>query len=604
MTVPLEDYALIGDMETAALVSRSGSIDWLCLPRFDSDACFASLLGTSDNGRWQIAPAGQRDGRCTSRRYWPDTMILESVWETTTGSVRVLDFMPPRDDQPDLMRIVQGISGRVAMRSELELRFAYGAVIPWVRSNGGHVSAVAGPDAVSLRSDTECYGKDFATYSDFTLGAGDHARFVLSWYPSHLNPPAPRAADQWLRRTQEWWEHWSAKSTYRGEWSDAVGRSLLTLKALTYYPTGGIVAAPTTSLPEDLGGERNWDYRYCWLRDATMTLAALMRNGYLDEADHWRSWLLRAIAGVPEDTQIMYGIAGERRLAEQDLGWLTGYAGSRPVRIGNGASRQFQLDVYGEVMDALALAREGGLPYSEEAWDLQTNLVGFVCEAWNRPDEGIWEVRGPRRHFTFSKVMAWVALNRAIEAVRHFGRSGEVDRWRKVRDEIRAEVLTRAYDPDRNTFTMAYDMRGLDAALLMMPQVGFLPATDPRMVGTIRAIQSELAEDGLVRRYDLSSGEQSSTLDGLAGTEGAFLACSFWLADALHSIGEVQQARESYERLLDLRNDVGLLAEEYDTRYGRMVGNFPQAYSHIALINTAAHLGGAGPSRYHAGPPD
>ncbi|HEY6740431.1 MAG TPA: glycoside hydrolase family 15 protein [Actinopolymorphaceae bacterium] len=596
MSTPLEDYALIGDMETVALVSRSGSIDWLCFPRFDSGACFAALLGNKENGHWQLAPRVTEGPdavapRAQRRRYLPDTMVLETEWDTPDGSVRVTDFMPPRDAQPDVVRIVEGLSGRVSMRSVLRLRFDYGWIIPWVRRHGREVSAIAGPDAVTFYSDIENHGEDFATYADFEIVAGQRARFILSWHPSHRPTPVVPDAEYQLGVTVDWWRAWTSRCTYKGTWVEAVRRSLITLKALTYEPTGGIVAAPTASLPEDLGGVRNWDYRYCWLRDATMTLMALGRSGYTEEADAWRHWLLRTIAGTPNALQIMYGIAGERRLTEFEVDWLEGYEKSRPVRVGNAAVDQLQLDVYGEVMDALAFARDRGLPYDADAWNLQVKLIGHLAEHWREPDEGIWEVRGPRQHFTHSKVMAWVAMDRAARAVEQHGQRGDAAKWRSLADEIHREVLTRAYDPRRNTFTQAYDSPALDASLLLLPQVGFLPPNDPRIVGTIDAIQRELCRDGLVMRYQTEHTGQDQ-VDGLPGSEGTFLACSFWLADDLHAIGRTDQARELFEQLLSLRNDVGLLAEEYDPRYQRMVGNFPQAYSHIALINSALHLSG------------
>jgi GH15 family glucan-1,4-alpha-glucosidase len=590
----IEDYALIGDLHTVGLIDRSGSIDWLCFPRFDSPACFAALLGDEENGHWRIAPVGA--DRASSRRYRGDTMILETTWETPDGTVRVIDFMPPRDEQPDVVRIVEGLSGRVEMRSELRFRFDYGSAIPWVRKADGQLGAVAGPDAVWLRSDVPTRGKNFATYSEFEVRAGERVDFVLTWHPSHLEPPMPVEPEVALVTTESFWTDWAERCTYEGEWRDAVMRSLLTLKTLTYAPTGGIVAAATTSLPEDLGGERNWDYRYCWLRDATMTLIALIKSGYTEEATAWRQWLLRAIAGAPENLQIMYGLGGERRLLEYELPWLGGYEGSKPVRVGNGAAGQLQIDVFGEVMDALDVARHAGVHADLDAWDLQRNLVAHLCEIWDQPDNGIWEVRGEPRHFTYSKVMAWVALDRAVRGVEEFGRRGDADLWRTIRDKIHADVCSQAYDAKRNTFTQSYNSPELDASLLLMPQVGFLPPTDPRIIGTVEAIQRELAHDGFVLRYELPPHDQAiHEVDGLRGGEGTFLACSFWLADDLHLIGRQDEARELFEELLKLRNDVGLLAEEYDPRYGRQVGNFPQAYSHIALVNSALHLSGKAP---------
>ena len=597
MAARIEDYAIIGDLQTVGLVSNTGSIDWLCLPRFDSAACFAALLGTRDNGHWTIAPrSAGRTGKVSLRQYRGDTLILESEWNTREGMVRVIDFMPPRDQAPDVMRIVEGVSGNVPMRSVLRLRMDYGSVIPWVRKVDHQVVAVAGPDACWLRSDVPTYGKDFATYADFTVGPGERVSFVLTWNPSHLPPPVPADPNVMLAQTEAIWQQWIAESSYDGDWPDAVRRSLLTLKALTYEPTGGIVAAPTTSLPEEIGGVRNWDYRYCWLRDATMTLAALLRSGYTEEAMAWRMWLLRAIAGSASNLRIMYGLAGERRLPEQELDWLTGYEGSRPVRIGNAAVDQVQLDVYGEVLNALYLARTASLAGSKMSWPLERVLLKHLEERWHEPDHGIWEIRAPRRQFTHSKVMAWVAMDRAIKSAERFGLRGDLARWRAVRDEIRAEVLAKGYDADRNTFTQTFGSRDLDAAQLLIPIVGFLPPDDPRVVGTVEAIQRELTQDGLVRRYHIEP-DGESELDGLPGGEGTFLACSFWLATDLHLIGREAEARELFEHLLALRNDVGLLAEEYDPKAGRMLGNFPQAYSHIALINTAIEL--SSPRRPH-----
>ncbi|MGH3466010.1 MAG: glycoside hydrolase family 15 protein [Kribbellaceae bacterium] len=579
----IEDYALIGDTQTAALVSTDGSIDWLCFPRFDSPACFAALLGSDENGHWRLAP---RDAEARSdRHYRGDTLVLETEWSTPDGSVRVIDFMPPRDSAPDVVRIVQGISGRVAMRSELRLRFDYGHLVPWVRRDDGQVVAVAGPDAVSLRSDVHQYGRDFATYADFEVSAGDQAWFVLTWHASHDPAPEPVDALAQLRPTETYWTDWIRRCRESGAASAEVNRSLLTLKALTYSPSGGIVAAPTASLPEQLGGERNWDYRYCWLRDATMTLAALIRSGYTDEATAWRNWLLRAIAGSPQDIQIMYGVTGERRLTELDCDWLPGFAGSRPVRIGNAAADQLQLDVFGEVMDVLALARETMLGASDDAWAVQRGLMRHLSKVWTEPDEGIWEVRGGRQHFTYSKVMAWVAFDRAARAVERFGMPGPAAEWRATAADIHRQVCEQAYDAERNTFTQAFGSKALDAAVLLIPQVGFLPPDDPRVIGTVDTVQRELATDGFTRRYNTDH-----TDDGLRGEEGAFLICSFWLADSLALIGRHGEARDLYDKLVALRNDVGLLAEEYDPVSQQMLGNFPQAFSHLGLVNTAWHL--------------
>jgi GH15 family glucan-1,4-alpha-glucosidase len=583
MASPLEDYALIGDTRTAALVGRDGSIDWLCLPRFDSAACFAALLGDASHGRWRLAPEG--GGRAVRRRYRPGTLVLETEFETLTGAVRVTDCMPMGDDVTEVARVVEGLHGRVAMTMELAIRFDYGRVVPWVRRLGDGVSAVAGPDAVLLTAGVPTHGEDMTTRADFEVGEGDVVPFMLTWHPSEQRAPGPVDVPGAVADTAGWWRDWSSRCTAGGRWQEALQRSLITLKALTYEPTGGIVAAPTTSLPEQLGGVRNWDYRFCWLRDATLTLLALLDVGYLDEARAWRDWLLRSVAGWPSDMQIMYGPAGERRLTELLLDWLPGYEGSAPVRIGNAASEQFQLDVYGELMDALLQAREAGLEPDAHAWRLQVALLGFVEESWQRPDEGIWEVRGKRRHFTHSKVMAWVAVDRAIRTVEDFGTEGPVDRWRALRDEIHAEVCERGFDPERRTFTQSYGSRPLDASLLLIPTYGFLPADDPRVVGTVEAIQRELLVDGFVLRYPTEEAD-----DGLPPGEGAFLPCSFWLVDALALIGRRDEAVALFERLVGLANDLGLLAEEYDVHARRLVGNFPQAFSHIGLVNSALLL--------------
>ncbi|MFJ9737852.1 glycoside hydrolase family 15 protein [Streptomyces sp. NPDC101166] len=584
----IEDYAVIGDEQTAALVGRDGSIDWLCLPRFDSGACFARLLGTEDNGHWRIAPSGA-EGPCTRRAYRPDTLVLDTEWETADGAIRVSDLMPQRDRAPDVVRVVEGLRGRVTVRSTLRLRFDYGSVVPWMRRSDGHRVAVAGPDAVWLRSEPEVltWGEDFCTFSEFTVEEGESVAFVLTWHPSHHpRPPLvdPREA---LRVSVADWQAWSARCRYDGPHRDVVVRSLITLKALTYVPTGGIVAALTTSLPEELGGVRNWDYRYCWLRDSTLTLGALLAVGYEEEAEAWRNWLLRAVAGDPADLQIMYGLAGERRLPECELPWLSGYAGSAPVRIGNGAVDQLQLDVYGEVMDSLSLARVAGMTPPPHMWALQCALMKWLCEHWRQPDEGLWEVRGGRRQFTHSKVMVWVAADRAVRTLERYpALDGEPQRWRELRDEVHGEVCEKGYDPERNTFTQYYGSRELDASLLLIPRVGFLPPDDPRVIGTVDAVRAELGHDGLVRRYST----EQATVDGLPGDEGAFLACSFWLAQALHLTGRADEARELFERLVGLTNDVGLLAEEYDPVAGRHLGNYPQAFSHIGLVNTALAL--------------
>ncbi|WP_413100505.1 glycoside hydrolase family 15 protein [Streptomyces sp. Inha503] len=586
MAQHIDDYALIGDHQTAALVSRHGSIDWLCLPRFDSPACFAALLGDRDNGHWRLAPKGA--GACTRRGYLDDSLVLESVWETGTGTVKVVDFMPQRDRAPDVVRIVEGVSGSVEMLGVLRLRFDYGRIVPWVRRTDGHRIAIAGPDSVWLRSEPEVhtYGEDFSTRSEFTVSAGDRVAFVLTWHPSH--EPRPRLVDPYdsFRASLEDWRGWAARCRYEGPYRDAVIRSLITLKALTYAPSGGVVAAPTTSLPERLGGVRNWDYRYCWLRDSTLTLNALLRAGYHEEAVAWRDWLLRAIAGDPAELQIMYGLAGERRVHEQELTWLEGYEHSTPVRVGNDAVDQRQLDIYGEVLDTLHLARASGLPAEPHAWKIQTALMDFLESAWRDPDEGLWEVRGPRRHFVHSKVMAWVAADRAVRAMEADPElGGDANRWRAMRDAVHREVCEKGYDPERSAFTQSYGSAELDAATLLIPRVGFLPATDPRVLGTIDAVRRELSADGLIRRYTTDGG-----VDGLPGAEGAFLVCSFWLADALQLAGRRKDALALFERLLALRNDVGLLAEEYDPAAGRQLGNFPQAFSHIGLVGTALTL--------------
>jgi GH15 family glucan-1,4-alpha-glucosidase len=582
----IEDYGLIGDLQTAALVSRLGSIDWLCFPRFDSGAIFASLLGDEENGQWTMCPADDFDS--PGRRYRGDTLVLETDLETSSGAVRLIDFMPPRGEAPDVVRIVEGVRGTVEMQMELVLRFDYGSIVPWVRSLDGALVAVAGPDAVCVRTPIELGGRDLRTYSEFRVREGDRIPFVLTWFPSHRDLPEPVDADEALTDTVEYWEEWASRCTMDGRWRDATVRSLLTLKALTYGPTGGIVAAATTSLPEQLGGVRNWDYRYCWLRDATLTLLAFVRAGYLDEAKQWRDWLLRAIAGSPDDIQVMYGVAGERRLTELELHWLSGYEDSRPVRIGNGASGQRQLDVYGEVIDALHVARVKGLPASDDAWRLTSKIFEWLESGWLEPDEGIWEVRGPRRHFTHSKVMAWVAFDRAVKAIEKLGREGPIDRWRQTRDTIKADVLANGYNAEVGAFVQFYGSDRLDASLLLIPLVGFLPAKDERVVGTVEAIQRDLMRDGLVERYRADVGNVD--VDGLPPGEGVFLPCSFWLVAVLARLGRLDEALELYERLLSLRNDLGLFAEEYDTERKRLVGNFPQAFTHLTLVETAFSL--------------
>ncbi|WP_272933135.1 glycoside hydrolase family 15 protein [Actinacidiphila reveromycinica] len=592
----IEDYALIGDMQTAALVCRDGTVDWLCLPRFDSPAVFAGLLGTDQHGFWRIGPAvpeGEKTPDATRRHYRGESLVLESEWDTGSGTARVVDFMPPRDGAPQVIRIVEGVSGRVAMRSSLRMRFSYGQVVPWVQQVGDRTVAVAGPDSVWLDTDVETYGEDLTTYSDFTVSPGDRYCFTISWEPSHKPQPSLPDPQGSLTATEDFWREWVEQCTYSGPYREAVIRSLITLKALTYGPTGGIVAAPTTSLPEDIGGVRNWDYRFTWLRDAAITLSSLLRTGYREEARAWREWLLRAVAGDPENLQIMYGIAGERELGENMLHWLPGYEGSSPVRIGNGAAHQLQLDVYGEVTEALHLGHMTGLARNDYASVLQLKLIRYLEKHWMEPDEGIWEVRGPRRHFVHSKVMAWVAVDRTVKLIESGEIEGPLEELKELRDEIHYDVCEKGYDRERNTFTQSYGSRELDASLLLIPQMGFLPPDDKRVIGTIEAIQRELStEDGFVLRYPTSSVDEN--LDGLPGDEGAFLACSFWLADDLAMIGRVQEARRLFEKLLALRNDLGLLAEEWDPRRQRQVGNFPQAFSHVPLIDTALRLTACG----------
>jgi GH15 family glucan-1,4-alpha-glucosidase len=579
----IEDYALIGDCHTAALVARGGSIDWLCFPRFDSGACFAALLGTEENGRWLLAPA--EEVRHIRRRYRDGTLVLETDFETDDGVVTVIDCMPPRSNVTDLVRIVVGKRGQVRMRMQLVIRFDYGSIIPWVRRTETGIRAIAGPDTLILRSAVDVRNQDFRTEAEFTVAEGQRVPFVLVWHPSYGPEPEIIEADGILAHTEQWWHDWSSRCTYEGPWREAVVRSLITLKALTYAPTGGIVAAATTSLPERLGGVRNWDYRYCWLRDATFTLYTLMLGGYREEACAWREWLLKAVAGNPAELNIMYGLAGERRLTELELPWLPGYGGSAPVRIGNAAWGQFQLDVYGEVMDAMHLARRAGLAPDENAWRVERALTEYLESAWGEPDNGIWEMRGPRRHFTHSKVMAWVTVDRMIKAVERFGLQGPVERWRRLRSAIHDEVCRKGFDHDENSFVQYYGGKELDASLLMIPLVGFLPASDARVSATVEAIERGLMADGFVLRY-----RTKQHIDGLPPGEAAFLACSFWLADNLALLGRQDDARRLFERLLSLRNDVGLLSEGYDPASKRMLGNFPQALSHLALVNTACNL--------------
>jgi GH15 family glucan-1,4-alpha-glucosidase len=585
----IEDYAMIGDLQTAALVDRTGSIDWLCLPRFDSAACFAALLGDEDNGYWRLAPTG--GDAATSRSYRPGTLVLDTVWDVPEGKVRVTDFMPLRGQAPDIVRIVEGLRGSVEMRSELALRCDYGHVVPWVRHVDGSQLPVDGPDAFWLRTPIPTHGENHRSISTFRVSRGDQVPFVLTWQASHLPAPEPVDPEHALEKTTRFWKDWSDRASLPDRWAAPVERSLVTLKALIYGPTGGIVAAATTSLPEELGGARNWDYRYCWLRDAGYTLQTLLDAGFPGEARAWREWLLRAVAGDPQDLQVLYGITGVRRLPEWEVPWLGGYEGSKPVRLGNAASGQFQLDVYGEVLDTLALSRDAGLAPDEDAWDMQEAILDFLEGHWDDPDNGVWEVRGAPRQFVHSKVMAWAGFDRAVKAVEVTGLPGPVDRWRQLRAQVHEEVCAQGFDADRQTFTQFYGSHGLDAALLLLPQVGFLPASDPRIRGTVHAVGRELLRDGFLLRYDAEADSSGGgDVDGMQGHEGAFLACTFWYADALAMIGERQAAEETFERLLALRNDVGLLSEEYDTKAQRLLGNVPQAYSHVFLCRTARRL--------------
>lgn len=580
----IEDYALIGDCETAALVSREGSIDWLCWPRFDSDACFAALLGTPENGGWSLRPVEAIQS--IKRRYRGETLILETTFDTASGRVRLVDFMPPRGSASDVVRMVIGETGTVRMRTELTIRFDYGATVPWVTSaTDGTLSAIAGPHRVVLHTPVATHGANMHTVAEFDLHAGESTWFTLTYSASHLPTPSAIEVGESLQHTESFWSEWANRCQYDGPYRDAVIRSLLILRSLIYAPTGGIVAAPTTSLPECVGGSRNWDYRFCWLRDATLTLLSLMNAGYSAEAAAWRDWLVRAVAGTPSQMQIMYGVAGERRLTEWEVPWLSGYENSKPVRIGNAAHAQLQLDVYGEVMDALHQARKGGLQQNEAAWALQLELLKHLENVWQQPDYGIWEIRGQPRHFVYSKVMAWVAFDRAIKTVEHYTLSGPIERWRALRERIHREVCERGFDAQRNTFVQSYDSASLDASLLLLASVGFLPAWDPRITGTINAIEQELMRDGFVLRYDTET-----AADGLPPGEGCFLPCSFWLADAYAMTGRIQDAQQLFSRLVALSSDTGLLAEEYDAPLRRQVGNFPQAFTHVALINTAYNL--------------
>src|SRR5881409_448146 len=584
----IEDYGFLSDTQTCALVSRDGCVDWLCFPRFDSPACFASLLGERKNGHWRFYL--DEEIKKTRRRYRDDTLILETELETKNGVVRLIDFMPPRGENPDIIRIVEGLRGKVSMQMELIIRFDYGQIVPWVRRRKRYegLEAIAGPDGLILRTPIETRGEDLTTVAEFTVAKGDRIPFVLTWFASHLDPPKKVNADHALRDTEMFWAKWTKQFKRENRWRDAVMRSLIVLKGLTYAPTGGLVAALTTSLPERIGGVRNWDYRYCWLRDAALILLVLMRAGYHEEAKSWRQWLLRAIAGSPAQMQTIYGVSGERRLIEYEIPWLSGYENSRPVRIGNAASTQFQLDVYGEVLAAAWQGHLAGLKMTEPDWALMVAIMKFLESHWQEPDEGIWEVRGPRQQFTHSKMMAWLAFDRAIKLVENCGCAAHehFDRWQKIRDQIHAEVCERGYNRKKEAFTQVYGSDALDASLLTMPLAGFLPVNDERVRSTIEAIERELMQDGLVLRYR----PQETGVDGLPGTEGVFLPCSFWLADCLHLLGRKKEARELFERLLDLRNDLGLLSEEYDPRNKRQLGNFPQAFSHVALVSCARIL--------------
>jgi GH15 family glucan-1,4-alpha-glucosidase len=575
---------MIGDCHTAALVSKQGSIDWLCLPHFDSPACFAALLGKAGNGHWSIAPVDPI--RAIRRRYRDGTLILETEFETDSGSATLIDCMTVREDLPELVRVVVGTRGHIHMNLELIIRFDYGSVVPWVRRTDNGISAIAGPDMIRLRSDSPLRGENMKTVSDFTVAEGEKVSFNLTWYPSHQPEPATVDIDIAIQKTEQWWREWSDRCSYQEKWRDAVSRSLITLKGLTFLPTGGIVAAPTTSLPELIGGIRNWDYRFCWVRDATLTLQSLLNAGYLDEARDWREWLLRAVAGSPSELNIVYGLRGERRLTELELPWLQGYENSAPVRTGNAAYKQYQLDIFGEVANTLFQARQAGLgPPKHARHDVANAMLEFLETGWERPDEGIWEVRGPRRHFVHSKMMAWVAVDRIIRSAELGRLTADISRWKKLRDAIHEQVCREGFDADLNSFVQYYGSKHLDASILMMPLVGFLPADDPRVIGTVKAIETHLVRDGFVERYT-----QDPAVDGIPHGEGAFLACSFWLADNYQLQGRYQEAIRMFERLLEIRNDVGLLAEEYDPVGKRQLGNFPQAFSHVGLVNTAFNL--------------
>ncbi|MET0626875.1 MAG: glycoside hydrolase family 15 protein [Acidimicrobiia bacterium] len=584
MSQRIEDYALIGDTHTAALVGKDGSIDWLCVPRFDSETVFANLLGTPDHGRWLLAPAGGI--RRVERSYRGDTLVLETTFHTDDGVVRIVDCMPIRKQTVDVVRVVEGVSGRVPIHMDLRVRFDYGTALPWVRTHDGHTRLIAGANSMWLRTPVETTGAGLSTVADFVVSPGDSIPFLLSWNPSHEPMPHRGDTHNLLHDTLSWWNKWSGQSTYRGEYRDLVMRSLIALKAMTYAPTGGIVAAPTTSLPEWIGGVRNWDYRYCWLRDSVLALTALTAGGYREEAIQWRDWLLRAAAGDPSQLQIMYGAGGERRLSEFELDWLPGYEGSSPVRVGNAASEQFQLDVYGEVLTSLSLMREAVGESSEGgSWDFEVALLEYLEGAWHHPDDGIWEVRGGRQHFTHSKMMAWVGFDRAVRTAEKLGLPGPIDRWRQARDDVHAQVCDEGYDADKGSFTQAYGSKSMDASLLTMPMFGFLPATDERMIGTVAAVERELLHDGYVLRY-----RSDEVADGLPPGEGVFLPCSFWLADNYVMQGRLDEARTLFERLAGLANDVGLFAEEYDPVAERQLGNFPQAFTHMGFVQSATNV--------------
>ena len=579
----IEDYGMIGDCQTAALISKEGSIDWLCLPRFDSDACFSALVGTPEHGRWKIAPA--IPCRKIWRRYRDNSLILETFFETEQGTLKLIDFMPIRTDHPDLIRIVEGVTGSVPVKMEFLLRFNYGSSHCWIQRVKDGLTAIAGPDQVHLKTQTEIHRKRDFLFSEFKISAGEQKHFVLSYQRSYLTLPTIAEPESALKETEEFWNDWSSRCTYEGPWKKLVVRSLITLKGLVYSPTGGIVAAPTTSLPEKIGGERNWDYRYCWLRDATFSLYSLLLSGYREEARSWTQWLMRAVAGNPDELQILYGLAGERRIPEWNVDWLPGFRNSHPVRIGNAAYQQLQLDVYGEIMAAMYLARRSGLDASDAVWDLHKELIETLRKKWKEPDEGIWEVRGPRRHFTHSKVMAWVAVDRCIKTAERFALSGPRQQWRRLRNEICTEICDKGFDRKLNSFVQYYGSKQLDASLLMIPLMGFLKANDPRVQGTVHAIQKNLTEDGYVLRY-----RTKESLDGLPPGEGVFLPCSFWLVDNLLLQKRFEEANELYERLTGLCNDLGLISEEYDPVEKTLLGNFPQAFSHVSLVNSAWNL--------------